>query len=117
MPAESRLMTPGTMASSPPAVTTMPAASASTVAGQPTYGASRQPWRLPIIPQASRGAGSSRQGPSSSASASAKPRSASFWIPRVAPRASSTLPSGPIRYARAADVPQSMPMSALADIW
>ena len=103
---------PGTIASSPSGVRTRPRTSAASVAGHSTYGASTQPCRLPIIPQAIRGAalvapvaeqrrergGERRRGPAGC---------------RAAPRARRARRRAPSRrYARADVVPQSIAINA-----
>ena len=81
MPAASRVATPGTIVSASCGARTTRSASAVSDAGQSTYGASTQPCRLPIIPHAMRGAGSSIQSPSSFASAGSKRPSRTCLMP------------------------------------
>ena len=85
-------------------------------AGQSTYGASTQPWRLPIMPHAMRGAARRCQSPSSFASAVSNRPSRTCLTPSgTLRRVEHARRRRRARYARAADVPQSIATSAVAD--
>src|SRR5579864_7854968 len=115
VPATSRVVTPGTIASASSGACTIRSDSAVSDAGQSTYGASTQPWRLPIIPHATRGALFVDQSPSSVAKAVSNRPSRTCRTPSGTLRRSSTPPLPSTQYARAADVPQSIATSAVAD--
>src|SRR5579864_954124 len=115
VPATSRVVTPGTIASASSGACTIRSDSAVSDAGQSTYGASTQPWRLPIIPHATRGALFVVQSPSSVANAVSNRPSRTCRTPSGTLRRSSTPPLPSTQYARAADVPQSIATSAVAD--
>lgn len=117
---------PGTMCNGGPlrrATTVRPRASSCREVGVGRYLASRQPWALPTMPQASRGRPgvSASQSPQVSCSACSKAAPGSglaallavggkFMMPQGRCRVSSTSPCAPMRKARNALVPQSRAM-------
>ena len=109
-------ITPGTMWSTPCPVSQGTSAAASNPAsvGQSTYGTSRQPCRLPTMPQATAGSvGTSvSQSPTTAVNAAPNPPSGRCRMPQGRVRVSMMAPSDPKRCARSDEVPQSRPTSA-----